>query len=132
MMKLGTQTGSLVNHMMSRNGFVLPKEGDGATLLGWTDRHAATVICVMMVNKKHTVSVQRDMAIRTDKNGMCESQEYEYKRDPSGQIVHFRWNDKTNSWVEIVHNEKTGRWNKAYSQSGVLFGERNEYYDFSF
>jgi hypothetical protein len=43
-MHLGTQTGSLTNHLYSR--IKLPSEvkvGDGATLLGWTDRYAGTV-----------------------------------------------------------------------------------------
>lgn len=37
-MKLGTQTGSLINHIMSTAKARTPEIGEGATILAWTDR----------------------------------------------------------------------------------------------
>ena len=55
MLRLGTETGSLVNHVWSRTRPVGPEdvcEGMGATFLSWTDRHAATVHAVWTEGKK--------------------------------------------------------------------------------
>jgi len=41
--KLGSQTGSLFNHLYSRNA-TIPKVGKGATISRWTDRDAFEVI----------------------------------------------------------------------------------------
>jgi hypothetical protein len=111
-MKLGSETGSLINHVMSRES-VKPEIGMGATILCWSDRHAATII--KMTPK--SVTVQRDKAIRTDKNGMSESQDYTYERNENGSISTFRLT-------------KRGWRNK--SGEGLRIGDRREYYDYSF
>ena len=47
MIKLGKDTGSLVNYMQANYGSKkVPAVGDGATILGWYDRYPATVIDV--------------------------------------------------------------------------------------
>jgi primosomal protein N' len=48
-MKLGAQTASLTNHLQSRAtiGQPEPTVGMGATLLGWTDRYAGTIVEVL-------------------------------------------------------------------------------------
>ena len=111
-MKLGSETGSLMNHFMTDSKQPQPKVGDGCTICCWTDRHAATIIKVT----RCTVTVQEDKAIRTDKNGMSECQTYEYEPDPNGATMVFR---KT----------KNGWKSKGY---GLLIGFRNHYYDYSF
>lgn len=114
-LRAGTETGSLVNHLMSGGGPGVPAVGvgDGATVLGWTDRHAATVIKVT----PKTVTVREDTAIRTDARGMTEWQDYRYEPNPDGRVHVYRWTKK--GW-----RSKTG--------GGVAFGVRNEYYDYSF
>jgi len=111
-MKLGSETGSLMNHVMTGNNQPEPKVGDGATICGWTDRHAATIIKVT----RCTVTVQQDKATRIDNNGMSECQIYQYEADPKGSVHTFR---KT----------KNGWKSKGY---GLLIGHRQEYYDYSF
>lgn len=95
---------------------VMPKVGDGGTICLYTDRHAATVIGVSASGK--TIQVQRDFAKRTDKNGMSESQEYEYSPNPNGEIIEFRM---TNSGV---YKDKYGL--------SFYPGDRREYYDYNF
>lgn len=111
-MKLGSETGSLINHVMTHCGQAEPKVGDGATICMWSDRHAATIIKVT----PYTVTVQEDKAIRTDTNGMSESQTYRYEPDPHGATYTFR---KTkNGW--------------KCKGVGLTIGVRRHYYDYSF
>src|ERR1700734_2303534 len=77
MLKAGTETGSLVNHMMSLSKLMTPEIGMGATILCWTDRHAATITHVT----PKTITVARDIATRVDSNGMSECQKYRYEPD---------------------------------------------------
>ena len=130
-MKLGTQTASLTNHLYSRMtiGQPDPVVGMGATVLCWTDRHAATVTALL--NSSGTIIVVReDYARRIDKNGMSESQEYEYSRNTEGRRYIFR-KGAHGDWQQIEINSKTQRWNKVEGP-GLRIGEREEYHDFSF
>ena len=114
-LKLGRDTGSLTNHMMSRPyGEPKPEVGMGATILMWSDRHAATIVKVTPTQ----VHVQRDKATRTDDRGMCESQDYTYERDPTAT-------------VEVFRLTKRG-WRAPGGGAGLLIGDRDEYHDFSF
>jgi hypothetical protein len=113
MMKAGTETGSLINHVMSQSqASVEPYVGMGATVLMWTDRKAGTVIKVT----KTQVHVQMDIATRTDSNGMSECQSYTYKPDPHGRVGVFRKTKK--GW-------RSGAW-------GLAIGIRRHYHDYSF
>jgi hypothetical protein len=113
-------TGSLFNNLMANSQQVSPEVGMGATRLSYTDRHAYTVIKV--INPKMIV-VQRDIATRTDKNGMSESQTYEYAADPEGS-------------TDIVTLRKNGRWvvrgESAKQGTSFLIGFRKQYHDYSF
>jgi len=116
------QTGSFVNLIMSGNkNSELPKVGDGATILHWTDRTAGTVISV----SEKAIEVQEDKDVRTDKNGMSDSQEYEYSPNSQG----CRWIFK-----RVARGKYKGFWrvNGRSDGEGVRFGERDKYYDFSF
>ena len=131
-MKLGIQTASVTNHIYSRMtvGQPDPIDGMGATILCWTDRHAATIICV---DKSHTQTllwVREDKATRTDKNGMSECQSYDFEPNPNGRVLTFR-QTKSGGWEEVEVNQKTGRLNKVDGH-GLRIGERAEYRDFSF
>lgn len=113
-MRLGSETGSLMNHLYASAAAVKPEVGQGATVLMWTDRHAATIVKVTPA----TVTVQVDKATRIDKNGMSESQEYSYEPDPEGRLITFRWT-KSNQWKSSCGNR-------------LLVGTRRSYHDFSF
>lgn len=128
-MKLGTETGSLVNHIATHNQTDdLPKVGDGATIFSWSDRSPATVIAVD--EKKKLVTVQMDKYKRTDDRGMSDMQDYEYTPDPEAPIIHYKLKKSTGVWNHVVKN-LTGRW-VIVNKGNIRFGARSRYYDFSF
>lgn len=115
--------GSLVNAVMrqSNDPTLVPEVGMGATILMWTDRHAATVTHVS--SSKKTIQVTTDKARRTDGNGMSEVQSWEYTPDPDG-VVHTYTLRQNGRWVLRGEDMFKGR--------GLLLGGRDEYHDFSF
>jgi len=131
-MSYAQQTGSLVNHLFARGvkGQPTPEVGMGATLLSYTDRHAATICKVETIRGVLYIGVQADNAVRIDKNGMSESQEYSYLPDPNGYVQMFRLG-KSGMWEAIVKNTETGRWKKT-NNGGLRIGHRETYHDFSF
>ena len=131
-MKLGSQTGSFVNHIRSRQviGQPEPVVGMGATILLWTDRHAATITEVFVLGKYTYVKVRQDTSKRIDKNGMSEDQDYEFTPNPNGSESCFRREDD-GAWAEVRYNADTKRYNKSRGH-GLRIGARDEYHDFSF
>lgn len=126
MMTLGTQTGSLINHMMSQSN---PREivvGMPATLLMWTDRHPGTVINTFTKGKRRYVSVQED-AWKALTSMASEDQSYEFSRDPEGHVKTFR-RTESGDWDEVFLNEDTGRYKKIGS-GGLMLGRRGKYHD---
>ncbi len=85
--------------------------GMGATIVMWSDRHAATIVKVTRTQ----IHVQQDNARRIDGNGVSIYQEYEYTPNPKAKIIVYR---------------KTKR---GYRETGggswLRIGEREEYYD---
>lgn len=131
-MHAGTDTGSLTNHLMSRQvlGEPAPQLNTGCTLLSWTDRYAGTIVEMFKVGKTQYIVVQEDKAIRTDKNGMSEAQEYLYEQDTKGPKYTFR-KDGKGFWAQVTLNKETGRYN-MYRGYGLKIGHRNAYHDYSF
>lgn len=131
-MKLGSETGSVINHIHAYGvkGQPEPVVGMGVTILGWTDRYAGTIVKVEKIHGALYVHVKEDRAKRIDKNGMSESQEYEYSPNPGAATQ--TWRCKANGmWESVWFKEKTGRWNRS-SGSGLAIGYRKAYHDFSF
>lgn len=148
-MKLGSQTGSLVNHIHSRGVIGQPSLtiGMGATELLWTDRHALTIVeivvagpggkgeCVWTGDAIQASDVKR-IATTSDKtkvvrgSGHDGSAEYEYTSDMDG---HRSWwaVGRDGLWKSVRRNEATGRWVSA-GERGLRIGERDEYRDPSF
>lgn len=126
-MKLGKETGSLINHLMSKSNDNFPtneNKDKGATVLHWTDRSA---YFVNEVGKSGKVAViERAKAIRSDNNGMSDSQSYTFERNENTQeiVVRFRYG----RWWEEHNND--GK--KHYSPINIKFGMMSEYYDYSF
>ena len=127
-MQLGTETGSLVNHVYSSAKNPSPKVGMAATILSWSDRSPATVIETFTKGKYDYFTVQEDNAKRVDDNGMSEQQEYEYSRNPNGCTYTFRITD---NGFEQVYKGESGRYKKIDGCS-VLLGRREKFHDFSF
>lgn len=113
MMKAGSETGSLINHLYSRGQEVVPMVGMGVTILCWTDRHAGTIVKMTPTQ----IHVQMDSVKRIDSNGMSESQEYKYSRDTYAAVTVFR---------------KTNRGYRSKAGNGLLIGTREKYHDYSF
>lgn len=131
-MKLGSQTNSVMNHIYSRAvvGQPTPEVGMGATLLLWTDRHAATIVEVQEIKGITYIKVQADTAkvvSGTKQNG---SATYEYSPNPNGQELLFR-REPNGRWQQVRWNDKTKRWSKRDGE-GLRIGERDEHYDPSF
>jgi hypothetical protein len=119
-LRAGSETGSFVNYVSSMQGKEVIeqiKPGDGATILMWSDRKAATVIEVRP-GKRPVVVIQEDSATRTEDRGLSEMQDYRYERNPEGATheVSFR----------------RGAWRVRGSDNGVRFGDRETYRDPSF
>jgi hypothetical protein len=127
-MNIGTQTGSVVNHLYSRmtKGEPEPTVGMGVTKLSWTDRDAGTIVEVNM--KKRYIAVTEDQAKRIDNHGISESQEYEYTSVMDGHRDYYR-KDKKGQWRRCYHNDN-GR--LVFGTGGLILGHRESYYDFSF
>jgi hypothetical protein len=104
-----------------------PREGMGATVTLYSDRHACTVTHV----EPGFIFLRRDKAIRTDGNNQSDSQSYRYEPDPDGEIYRFRKN-KRGYWQEVVFNKETSRFRFAGGGKGLVLGERDEYYDYGF
>lgn len=109
--------GSLQNVLYDAATCKPPEVGDGATVLSWTDRRAATVIAVSPTG--HRVTVRFDTATRTDSNGMSDAQSYSFEPNPDG--------------VERTYSRrKDGAYREVGGDARVLFGGRDHYHDFSF
>lgn len=91
--------------------------GDGISLSPYTDWHAYTVIERRETLKGFVLKIQKDNAIRTDKNGMSDSQDYRFERDKNGRIEEVRWSNKKNWFTCDIYKVMLGRY---------------EYYDYSF
>lgn len=129
-MRLGTDTGSLINHLYSRGIGSEPEIGMGATLLLWTDRHGATITDIFQVGQTTYIEVREDRAKIVGGNMLSEHQEYEYTPDPDAQPLYFR-RHRNGGWQQTRRNPGTGRWIKVNGY-GLIVGRREEYRDPSF
>lgn len=132
-MKLGSQTGSLTNHLYSRMviGQPQPTVGMGGTVCGWTDRYATTIIEVFTIGRSVYIKAQEDFAKRSDDNGMSECQEYTYSPNPEGSVHTFK-RESDGRWSEVYKNQETGRYKKYNGGKGFRLGVRQKYHDYSF
>lgn len=133
MLKLGNQTGSMINHLMSRSTKNQPKVevGVGSTILMWSDRKAATIISVQGdgISIGTIITVQEDNVRVISGSIFDGSAEYEYSPNPDGYTQTYRLNKK-GFWERIVRNTETGRWNKQ--EGSISIGVRQQYRDPSF
>ncbi len=121
-LRLGSGTGSVMNHLASgTRGAPTPEVGMGATGLGWTDRHAYTIVAVGP--DAAWIDARRDVATRTDNRGMSDAQAYTYAPDPTAIPGRFTLR-KNGAYVAKGDGMKNGY--------RLAIGYRAEYYDFSF
>lgn len=103
-------------------GSEAPEIGKGATIWYYSDSHATTIIAVSKSGRE--ITVQEDKAIRTDKNGMSDSQSYTYEPNPNGRVSRFSLR-KNGKWIPV------GESMVSYGTS-LTIGIRHEYYDYGF
>ena len=119
------RTNSLINNLMSDSKQREPEVGDGATILMWTDRIAATIVGIerfktgKRAGQVRAITVQDDRSKRIDSNGRSEMQDYEYSRDADGPKTRFTLTAK-------------GTYEVKGGGRGLLVGSREEYHDFTF
>lgn len=116
--------GSAIHQIQDTMRCAKPEIGQGCTTLGWTDRHAGTVVALGPESKSQPgfptwVEVQQDHAKRIDSNGMSESQAYEFAPNPDAARQRFTL-------------RKEGAYRIKGGDRRVMFGHREEYYDYSF
>lgn len=112
---------------------VVPEVGMGATVCGYTDKYAGTIIRVT----EKRMDVQRDKATRNPDwkpevipggfVGHCTNQDgqnYTYERDPQGEIFHcsLRTTDSGKSYWKLCGS----------TRRMVKVGVREEFYDYNF
>lgn len=91
------------------------KVGTGATKIMWSDRHPYTVVEVI---SDRCLKLKADRSIRSDKNGMSESQNYLYELGVGEEV--------------IVTCRKDGTWRQKGGTQLFHIGTRREYLDYSF
>lgn len=98
-----------------RNARKVAKVGAPVTMSWYSDQHAGTIVKISPSGRY--IDVQRDYAVRTDKNGMSDSQSYDYYADPQGA-------------VQRCYRDSNGNYNgKGFH---VTIGTRREYHDYGF
>lgn len=103
-----------------------PEVGLGATVLGWADRYAATIISF----EEGRIAVREDRATRSDGGGATVAQTYDYSPDPNGLVHHFA--QRNGQWQEVRRNPRTQRWEFVREGYGLRIGARDHFYDFAF
>jgi hypothetical protein len=134
-MRLGSETGSVINNLCSRAviGEPRPKVGMGATMLLWTDRNAGTISKVEEVTSKryqYLIEVQEDLATVVAGSTQDGSADYEYSPRPDALPYLFAKVRDSGFWIMVRRNE-SGRLVKAGGR-GLRIGERETYRDPSF
>lgn len=124
-MKLGTQTGSLVNHLMANTVTSEIKAGTPATFLSWTDRHPGTVIDVTKKGKFTYLKVRRDEVVYAeDRSG-----NFTIENGSDDNFCTFRFKtDGSSGFQKVGINPETGRFIKL-GDGGLSVGSREYYYD---
>lgn len=122
MMKLGTGTGSLINHLHSRSASPAPVVGMGITFLHWTDRSCGHVVAVLDGGKRIEV-VGAKVTWQPHPSGCPEKIE---PGDPNGPRATYRL--VRGKWRRYVRNPMTNRWNMQNGPTPVL-GTCDPYHD---
>lgn len=125
--------GSINNRLEACCKMPVPEIGMGVTELLWSDREPYEVIKVINEKKILIRSLGYE---RTDKNGICESQEYRFFSKPDGYVKTLvlrngKWRDlkkemvNENGKLVTIDTRKLGC-------SEWLIGRAEKYFDLSF
>lgn len=113
---------------------IVPVVGMGATICGYSDRMACTIIAVSKSGR--TITIQRDTA--TLLNGVDSKAEDALEFSPGGFVGHtsgtqryeYKRDEKGSTYRASIR--KDGKWRLASCTSRVLLDMRDEHYDFNF
>ena len=124
--KLGTQTGSFINWMMSSNSS-MPQIGMGATELHWSDRTPWEVIDIANDGKKVTIrSMSHDALQNASEIGMGH-QAWDIQPNPNGEVRILEW--KWNAWrYQTSHYHVSEQWDKA-NDSNRSYMSKDDYWE---
>lgn len=122
MLKAGTETGSLTNHILSYAQDAEPEIGMGVTKLGWTDRHPYEIVGILRSKKGLIKAIQiRGLQARALHKGMTDAQSWELTPNPGGLVLEAR---------RCTRGRHKGRY--LLAGSPLLIGRAEMYYDYSF
>jgi len=138
-MKLGKQTGSLVNYVYTTSVGPLPVVGMGATICLWTDRNAATVVAVTPAKGQSADDLHDGMTIE-----VCEDRAIVVSGSTHDGSAEYRYEPRTGG-RELTYRMKDGQWRQMYTNAagrlvfckkgdgcGLALGRRAAYRDPSF
>lgn len=136
-MKLGSQTGSVINHLMASGtiGQPEPTIGMGVTILSWSDRKAGTITRTGIWAKCKAIEVREDHSRVVSGSTHDGTAKWEYAPNPTGNALFFVFKD--DQWRRAT-NEADPRdfvklkLYKKGSGQGLRIGSRETYYDPSF
>ena len=124
-MRLGTETGSLVNYMMANRATQEITVGTPATFLSWTDRHPGTVIKVFEKGPYTYLHVRHDRVVYHED----ESGNFDITDGDDARYAIFRFKtDGTSGFQRVMINPETNRYNQVHA-GGLTLGIREHYYD---
>ena len=95
--KIGV-AGGFINQVMGNNA-TLPKVGEGATILHYSDRSAYEVIAV---SESTNSCIIRKMNCIFVGDGYGDER-YEYKSDLNGKTILLEWNEKKGKWGKVTY-----------------------------
>ena len=125
-LKAGSQTGSLINHVLSGYNQRVPEIGMGVTMLSWTDRNPGTITEILKGGK--VIRVVEDDYKLVDGSYMSEDQKYEFSPG-QGEGCLFKI-DRHGSWRMAYIDENTGRVKYGSGPGNMLIiGHRDKYRD---
>lgn len=131
-MQLGVDTGNVFNYLQGSavKGQPEPAIGMGVTFLYWSDRKAGTIQEITTIEGRPAIHCREDKAVRTDGNGMSDSQSYDFVPNPDGEVSTYRLG-KNGRWYEIKPNPETKRWRRVPGGPGLRIGGRDAHFDYS-
>ena len=119
--------GSLINRLQENVEDCESIEvGMGATRYYYSDREPYEVVAVQ--DQKH-ISVRRLDAIRTDKNGMSESQTYKFIQNENNEVINLV--KRQNNWYEVTKFSKADWLKRAHEKENIeRYGSEEHAYNY--
>lgn len=134
-MKLGSETGSVMNHLYSRmtRNAPSPTLGLGVTILHWSDRTPGTIVRIYSSPKGIVIGIADDH-YRLNPGAAWPSETIDYEITPcalSCEPRRFYRAKPDGGWEPVEAGKRYGTWKKV-GGAGLLVGRRERYYDPSF